>query len=62
MPLKVVESGLGPYERYEMLDVALTHLFQVAGVDVGDEAILRLLISYDRQLRIALGLPVEAGN
>lgn len=59
---KVVESGLSPEDEYEILDVALTDLLGKAGVDVGDERILNLLASYNRQLRIALGLPVEVAH
>jgi hypothetical protein len=56
---QIVESGLTPEEHYEVLDVALTEVLDVAGVDVGDERVLSRLISYNRQLKIALGLPVE---
>lgn len=58
----IVESGLTSEEHYEVLDVTLTDILDVAGVDVGDERVLSRLISYNRQLKIALGLPVEVAS
>ncbi|MBX7482840.1 hypothetical protein K3174_09860 [Qipengyuania sp. 6D47A] len=57
--LQVVETGLEPDDEYEILDAALTELLERAGVDVDEEEIIGLLLAYNRQLRIALGLPVE---
>lgn len=56
---KIIETGLEPEEEYEVLDAALTELLERAGVDVGEEEIIGLLLAYNRQLRIALKLPVE---
>lgn len=62
MPLTIVENGLSPEENYEVLDVTLTEVLDAAGVNYDDEEFMRRLISYDRQLRIALGVPVEVDN
>lgn len=58
---KVLETNLTPEDAYDVLDAGLTHILQLTGADLGDEEILSHLVSYNRQLRIALGLPVEVG-
>ena len=55
---KIVDNGLTPEETHEVLEVGLIHILQVSEAKVGDE-VFALLASYDRRLRIALGLPVE---
>lgn len=60
--LKVVKTGLNPEDEYEILDATLTDLLERAGVDVDEEEIIGLLLAYNRQLRIALGLPVEVAS
>lgn len=60
--LQIVERGLDPEDEYEILDVSLTEILQKAGVEEIDEELMGLLISYNRQLRIALGLPVEVAS
>jgi hypothetical protein len=62
MPFKIFESGLMPEENYEVLDMALTEVLDAAGVDVEDEKVLACLISHNRQLKIALGLPVDVAS
>lgn len=62
MAEKIVENLLSPQETYDVLDVTLTDLLEKAGADVGNEECMRVLISYNRVLRIALGLPVEVAN
>lgn len=56
---QIVDTGLTPEEHYEVLDLTLTEVLDLAGVDVGDERVLARLISYNRRLKVALGLPVE---
>ena len=58
MVMKVVHTGLSPDDHYEALDAQLTAVLSASGAVVGDEA-LRLLVAYNRRLRIAVGLPVE---
>lgn len=53
--------GLTPEDHYDILDAGLTDLLHSAGVDIGEEQ-LKLLIQYNRHLRIALGLPVDVAN
>lgn len=62
MPLKIIKSERTPEDHYDVLDAALSEVFDVAGVDVGDERVLARLISYNRLLKIALGLPVEVAS
>ena len=62
MPLQIVENGLSPEDTYEVLDVSLTEVLDRAGVNYDDEEVMTRLISFDRQLRIALGVPVEVAN
>lgn len=62
MPLRIVENGLSPEDTYEVLDVCLTEVLDAAGVNYDDEEVMRRLIQFDRQLRIALGVPVEVAN
>jgi hypothetical protein len=45
-----------------VLDVCLTEVLDKAGVNYDDEEVMTRLISFDRQLRIALGVPVEVAN
>lgn len=59
---EIIASDLSPQDEYEILDASLTDLLEKAGVDVGDEEVMKILISYNRQLRIALGLPVEVAS
>ena len=56
---EIVPNTLSPEDTYELLDVMLTDLLQRTSLDLGDDEILSLIVSYNRQLRIALGLPVE---
>jgi len=62
VPLQIVENGLSPEDTYEVLDVSLTEVLDRAGVNYDDEEVMTRLISFDRQLRIALGVPVEVAN
>lgn len=59
---QIVENDLTSEETFDLLDTLLTDLLQKAGADVGDEECMSLLISYNRQLMIALGLPVEVAS
>lgn len=55
---KIVDMGFSPQDHYDTLDVGLTELLDVAGVEYTDE-VMKLLFAYNRRLRIGLGLPVE---
>ncbi len=56
--LKVLDNGLEPEETYEVLEAYLTDILQRSGAGVDDD-VMGLLLSYDRTLKIALGIPVE---
>lgn len=58
---KIIDTGLSPEAHYRILDEGLTVLLNAAGVDV-DEEITSHLLAYNRHLRMALGLPVEAAS
>jgi hypothetical protein len=62
VPLMIVDTDLTPQDHYDVLDGYLTDLLEAAGVDVGGEEVLACLISYNRYLKIALGLPVEVAS
>lgn len=53
--------GFTPEDHYEVLDATLTELLHSLDADIGEEQ-LKLLLVYNRRLRNALGLPVDAAN
>lgn len=53
--------GFTPEDHYDTLDAMFTQIIHEADVDVGPE-VLKLLIAYNRRLRVALGLPVDVAN
>lgn len=58
---RVVENTLSPEDTYEVLDVCLTDILEKAEAQITPE-VDNLLVSFNRQLRIALGLPVYIPN
>lgn len=58
---KIVKSECTPEDHYEILDVYLTDILQRSGAVIEGETI-KILLQYDRHLKIALGLPVEVAN
>ena len=50
----IVQSALTAEDHYEVLDAYLTDILASSGADIGEEP-LKLLVAYNRHLRIALG-------
>lgn len=61
MALRIIHNNLTPEETFEVLELALAEILRRSGADTESEDLTARLVAYERQLRIALRLPVEVG-
>lgn len=57
MAQMVVQTELTPEDFYDILDAGMTDILASAGIEVIDAKTMEHLVYFNRNLRIALGLP-----